>query len=152
MKSKYFKVYEIVPKKMYRHYGEKAWRYVDTRLIETIDMLKEHFNDGAMIINDYHWGGEREWSGIRTPESPYYRYGSQHSYANAVDIVFTKYSADEVRKYIMDNQDKFPHIKGLEITSWTHCDFRNEDEIVIFDAAGNLYDYVTGDFIKRDKE
>ena len=133
MKSKYFKVHELVPKKMYEKYGEKACRYVDMRLIETIDKLKEHFNLGTMTINNYFWNGSREWSGIRTPDSPNYSYGSQHSFANAFDIVFSHYSAEEVRNYIINNPHEFPHIKGMELgVSWLHIDIRNEDEIVLF--------------------
>ena len=133
MKSKYFKIHELVPKKMYEEYGEKAWRYVDVRLIESIDKLKEHFNLGTMTINNYYWGGNREWSGIRTPNSPNYRYGSQHSYANAFDIVFSDYSAEEVRNYILENLDEFKYIKGMELkVSWLHIDVRNEDKIVLF--------------------
>jgi len=135
MKSKYFKVHELVPKKMYEKYKEKAWRYVDVRLIESIDKLKEHFNLGTMTINNYQWGGNREWSGIRTPDSTYYSYGSQHSFANAFDIMFSDYTADEVRNYIIDNQHEFPHIKGLELdVTWVHLDVRNEDEIILFTA------------------
>jgi len=133
MKSKYFKIHELVPKAMYEKYGEKAWRYVDVRLIETIDKLKEHFNLGTMTINNYYWGGNREWSGIRTPDSPNYSYGSQHSFANAFDIVFSDYSAEEVRNYILENLDEFEYIKGMELqVSWLHIDVRNEDKIVLF--------------------
>ena len=135
MKSKYFKVHELVPKKMYEKYGEKAWRYVDVRLIEMIDKLKEHFNLGTMTINNYFWNGDREWSGIRTPDSPNYSYGSQHSFANAFDIVFSHYSAEEVRHYIIENRHLFPHINGLELgVSWVHLDCRNEDNLVAFKA------------------
>jgi len=135
MKSKYFKVHELVPRKMFEKYGEKSWRYVDVRHIETVDILKEHFNLGTMTINNYYWGGSREWSGIRTPESSYYSYGSQHSFANALDIVFSHYTAEEVRNYIMNNPQKFKHIKGLELgVPWVHLDLRNEDEMVLFTA------------------
>lgn len=133
MVSKHFKIHELVPKKMYQKYGEKSWRYVDVRLIETIDKLKDKFNDGTMTINNYFWGGSREWSGIRTPDSPNYSYGSQHSFANAFDIVFSNYTADEVRNYIIENPDEFPYVKGLELeTSWVHLDIRNEDSLVTF--------------------
>ena len=135
MKSNYFKIYELVPRKMYEKYGEKAWRYVDVRLIETIDLLKEHFNLGTMTINNYFWGGSREWSGIRTQESPNYSYGSQHSFANAVDIVFSDYSAQEVRNYILENKNEFHFVKGMELNvSWVHIDVRNEDDLVLFSA------------------
>ncbi len=133
MKSKSFKIHELVPRKMYNQYGEKAWRYVDVRLIETIDKLKEIFNQGTMTINNYGFGGNREWSGIRTPDSKWYSYGSQHSFANAFDIVFSAYEADVVRQYIIDNPEEFPHIKGIEMgISWVHIDVRNEDEVQLF--------------------
>lgn len=133
MKSKYFEIHELVPRKMYNRYGDKAWRYVDVRLIQSIDKLKEHFNLGTITINNYHWKGSRQWSGIRTPESPNYSYGSQHSYANALDMVFSDYSAEEVRHYIINNRDLFPYINGLELNiSWVHIDIRNEDELVTF--------------------
>lgn len=135
MISKYFKIHELVPRKMYEEYGEKAWRYVDVRLIDTIDILKEHFNLGTMTINNYYWDGSREWSGIRTPESPNYGYGSQHSYANAFDIVFSDYTAEEVRNYIINTPHIFKYIKGLELgVSWVHLDIRNEDMITLFRA------------------
>lgn len=133
MKSKYFEIHELVPKKMFERYGVKAWRYVDSGLIEAIDRLKEHFNLGTMTINNYYWNGDREWSGIRTPDSPHFSYGSQHSFANAFDIVFSDYSAEEVRSYIIDNQHLFKSIKGIELNvSWVHIDVRNEKDLVLF--------------------
>jgi len=135
MHSKHFKIHELVPKKMYEKYGEAAWRYVDPRLVESIDKLKEHFNLGTMTINNYFWGGNREWSGIRTPDSPYYSYGSQHSYGNAFDIVFSNYNAEEVRQYILENQNHFPYIRRLEDkVNWIHLDVANtgKKEIVLF--------------------
>ena len=135
IKSKYFKIHELVPKKMYTRYGEDAWRYVDIRLIESIDLLKEKFSKGTMTINNYYWGGSRSWSGIRTPESKYYNYGSQHSFANAFDIVFSEYQVEEIRHYIMANRELFPHVNGLELgVSWLHIDIRNSDKLITFTA------------------
>jgi len=142
MVSKYFSVHELVPKSMYEKYGEKAWRYVDPRLIEVIDTLKEVFNEGTMTINNYYWGGDRKWSGIRTPDSKYYSVGSQHSYGNAVDIVWSAYSTKEVRDYVLNNLGEFPEVKGIEIASWLHIDVRNSDRVVIFDADNKVYSLV----------
>ncbi len=133
MRSKYFAIHEFLPRKMYETYGERGWRYVDARLIESVDRLKEHFNLGTMTINDYYWGGLREWSGIRTEDSKYYSSGSMHTAGKAVDFVCTDYSAEEVRNYILDNLELFPAIKGMELeVSWVHIDVRNEDFIVLF--------------------
>jgi hypothetical protein len=133
MKSKHFEVHELVPKYLYRVYKDKAWKFIDSRLIETIDILKEHFNLGTMTINNYYWGGDREWSGLRTPKSDYYSETSQHSFGRAIDAVFSHYSASEVRNYIIDNPDKFPYIKGIELgVDWLHIDIRNEDYVIMF--------------------
>ena len=143
MKSKHFKVHELVPKALYDKYGEKAWRYVPKALIRVIDDLKEKFPEGSMTINNYYWNGSREWSGIRTGDSKYYSIGSQHSYGNALDIVWSKYTAVEVRKYILEEYKAgnpiYTELGGLEIASWVHLDVRNEDELVIFDKNNKVY-------------
>jgi len=133
MKSKYFKIHELLPKHLYEKYGEKGWKFIDNRLIESIDALKEHFNLGTMTINNYFWGGDREWSGLRTPNSPYYSETSQHSFGRAADAVFSHYSAAEVRNHIIDNPHRYPYIKGIELdVEWVHIDARNEDGVVTF--------------------
>jgi hypothetical protein len=135
MKSKYFKTHELVPEHIYKKYGEQAWRFIDSRLIESIDTLKEHFSTGTMTINNYVWNGDRHWSGLRTPISPWYSETSMHSFGKAIDAVFSDYTAEEVRLYITNNLKFFPHIKGLEKdVSWVHLDIRNEDELVVFSA------------------
>lgn len=133
MKSRYFKIHELVPEHIYKSHGEKAWKLIDDRLIKSIDTLKEHFNLGTMTINNYFWNGDRYWSGLRTPESPYYSETSQHSFGRAADAIFSDYTAEEVRHYIIDNIHLFPHIKGLELgVSWLHVDVRNEDYLTRF--------------------
>jgi len=136
MKSKYFKIHEIVPKNIYDKYGEKAWRFVPARLIRMIDSFKETFPDGTITINNYIWGGNRYWSGWRTPESTYYSTTSMHASCRAVDMLFSDYTADEVRKRVIAEQNgAFREVKGLELgTSWVHADVRNEDTLVTFNA------------------
>lgn len=133
MKSKYFQVHEFIPRKMFDMYGEKAWKYVDVRLIETMDIIKERFPMGTITINNYEWGGDRLWSGIRTPDSPNYSYGSQHSFGNALDFILSAYKPSLVRTDIINNPDIYKHIRGLEMDiSWVHIDVRNEDKLVLF--------------------
>lgn len=136
MVSKHFKIHELVPEHIYNKIGTKAWKLIDNRLIQVIDRLKEHFNLGTMTINNYYWNGNRHWSGLRTPESPEYSETSQHSFGRAVDIVFSDYTAEEVRHYIIDNYYLFSDIKGIELeVSWVHIDVRNEDVLVTFKKA-----------------
>ena len=133
MKSKYFEIHELVPPHLFEKRGEGCWRFIDERLIATIDTLKEHFSSGTMTINNYKWGGDREWSGLRTSQSPDYSPTSMHSFGKAIDCIFSHYSAEEVRLYILSNKGFFPYIRGMEDTvSWLHVDVRNEDELKLF--------------------
>ena len=136
MKSKYFKIHELVPKKMYDDKGESAWRYVQKSHIKILDKIKEHFNLGTMTINNYYWNGNREWSAGRNTGSKWYSEYSMHSYFQAYDIVFSHYSAEEVRNYIIENhKSELEDIGGIELgVSWVHIDFRNEDRLVLFNA------------------
>ena len=136
MKSKYFKIHELVPKNLFGNIHEDVlWRIVPFEIIITIDTLKETFSNGTMTINNYIWGGNREWSGLRSRDSSYFSETSQHCLFNAIDAVFSDYTAEYIRNYIIANQDKFPHIKRLEDkVTWLHFDTKKtgKKEIVIF--------------------
>ena len=133
MTSKYFEIHELVPPHLFEKRGEGCWRFIDERLIATIDTLKEHFSSGTMTINNYKWGGDRVASGLRTPISQYYSETSMHSFGRAVDCIFSNYTAEEVRRYISQHPSFFPYAKGLEDTvPWLHVDVRNEDELKLF--------------------
>lgn len=135
IKSKHFRLEELVPKELFKKYGEKCWDFLDPRLLESIDIIKERFPEGTITINNWVWNGDRNWSGIRTSDSPYYSQSSMHSWGKAVDMIFSKYDPDEVRKDIIDNPDIYPHIKGLELDiSWVHIDVRNRTELLKFKA------------------
>lgn len=134
MKSKYFKITELVDKETYSIRGELAWELIDNHLIITIDKLKEKFSKGTITINSWMWNGDREWSGLRTTKSPDYSKYSQHTFGRAIDCIFSDYTTKEVREYIINNKEEFPFVKGIEIASWLHIDVRNtiDEEVKIF--------------------
>ena len=55
MKSKYFKIYEFVSPEVYKIFGDKAWQFIDPRLVETMNFLREVFGR-PITINDWWWG------------------------------------------------------------------------------------------------
>ena len=126
MKSKYFKIEELVPLKLIDLiHKDLLWKLIDDDIIIAIDKIKEVFPKGSMSINTYLWSGNRTQSGVRTKNSKYYSETSQHPLGKAIDCVFGNYSTDEVREYILANQDEFPTIGGVELgTSWLHIDVR----------------------------
>ena len=135
-KTKHFKLHELVPQHLYEKHGEACWELLDSRALQTIDALRDKF--GSITINNYFWGGTRNWSGVRTEHfyssvEAYLKTRSQHKYGRAFDCIVRDYTAKEVRKYIMDNPDEFPYITFLEADiSWLHLDCRNCDRIKLW--------------------
>ena len=137
-KPKHFIIEELVDKKTYESTPEwKLWAAFDDRLLKTIDFLREEIGV-PITINNWKWGGDRQWSGLRPPESPYYSQWSQHSYGRAVDMIFKGIPAPEVRQKIkkLIKQGKLNRInhsftfeenmKGKPI-NWVHLDLRNNN-------------------------
>lgn len=126
----YFKIHELVPPEVYKEKGEKAWELLDSRLLKQLDLLRIHF--GPMTVNNYYWGGTREWSGLRTPVSPYYSPYSQHTFGRAADCLFKNFTAEDVRQEILKrrNEEWCKYINSLELNvSWLHFDVRNCNRI-----------------------
>ncbi|EGV52881.1 hypothetical protein [Candidatus Endoriftia persephone] len=132
--SDYFHLAELVPPAIYTRFGEqRAWNFVNRRAYKNLIKLRKYLGK-PLIINNYHCGGEREWSGFRTPESPYFSATSQHAIANAYDIICVGLTPQEMQAVIQEKYQRF-NIGGLEIApSWTHIDWRfNPDqELTVF--------------------
>ena len=132
-KCAHFAIHELVPEGVYKARGELAWSLMDERVLKTIDRLRERY--GPMTINNYKWGGSRSWSGLRTPDSPYFSQYSQHTFGRAIDCLFADISAEDVRKDINANPNHpdFELITAIEEgVSWLHIDCRNTDRLQRF--------------------
>ena len=119
---KYFVAQEFVSRHAYSILGsQKCLRYFNPLLLLTADQLRERF--GPATINNWFFGGERQFSGLRLPNEPHYSPRSDHSYGEALDIIFKNQDAKIVREYIEANPNEFPHItfieEGEDIT-WLH--------------------------------
>ena len=132
-KCEYFAIHELVPRNVFHGRGEKAWELLDERLLITLDKLRVRY--GRMTVNNYYWGKSREWSGLRTTDSPFYSAFSQHTFGRAADCLFESKTAEEVRQDILTNPESndFKLIGSVELgVSWLHFDVRNCDHIKIF--------------------
>jgi len=132
---KHFKIYELVDPATYRRFGEQAWMFFDNDTLRMIDRLREYFNV-PMVINDWHWGGKFQWSGLRTVDCTEGSTWSIHRLAKAFDIKAKDISADAMRDEIMAHQDH-PFLKYInrmeDDVSWLHVDRANvENRIVLF--------------------
>lgn len=131
-KCRYFEIHELVPPHIYESRGEKAWELLDERALITLDLLRNRF--GPITVNDYAFGGSRQWSGLRTVESPDYSETSQHSFGRAFDCLFRNARTEEVRTHILRHRDEY-YITGIELgVAWLHFDCRNVNKIKVFNS------------------
>lgn len=125
----HFSIQELVDRTTYTARGNKAWQLIDDRLITVIDLLRDEL--GKITINNWQWGGDRQYSGLRTKDSPHHRDYSQHSFGRAVDMIFAEYTAQEVRDWLKANANYVCSkcdIKGFTVeegVDWVHLDLRN---------------------------
>lgn len=142
MKSKYFKIQELVSRNVYEKYGEKSWEFIDCRLIKVLDSLREHFNK-PIIINDWYFGGNLQQRGLRANYDEMVRnkkdyYISQHCLGKAADLNVKGMTAQDVYEEILKNKDKFYLISRIEnikdTPTWIHVDVANVDKFKIFNA------------------
>lgn len=136
-KCKHFGIKELVTPELYKKHGEKCWFLFDDRLLMTLDALRERF--GTCVINNWAWGGVYRDSGLRdatfySTAEKYAESRSQHKYGRAADCKFKGYSAQDVRKILIEEKDKFPFITFIETgpldkygkpMNWVHIDVRN---------------------------
>lgn len=128
---KHFAPHEFVPPKIFHKRGDKSLQLMDDRILITADALRDRY--GRIVINNWYWGGDRQWSGLRTSDSPYGSELSQHRFGRALDMIMPDADVDEVSQDIMNDPELFPYITSMELgTSWLHIDCRNCNRILTF--------------------
>lgn len=124
-----FRIEEFVPRSIYNRFGDNAIRFLDFRLLQTAQKIRNEFGV-PMIINNWHSGGRLQNRGYRTPYSSVGATYSQHKMGRAIDFNILGMTSDEVYEYILEHEKKF-RIMGITTMedkqftrSWTHIDLR----------------------------
>lgn len=127
MESKYFETKELVDQEVYSLLGENAIKLIDSRLIETIDAIREILGV-SLICNNWQWGGSRSQCGFRSNNCSIGAPKSYHKQGLAVDLISTKMSAKDMREKLEQNQHLLPYPIRIEKwddlgeISWLHVD------------------------------
>lgn len=129
---RHFVIQELVPPQVYADRGEKAWELLDERALRTLDALRDEF--GSCTVNNWHIGGSRKWSGLRTASCGVGTEYSQHRFGRAFDCIFSDISAQAVRSIVLrTRKEMFPYISGMELNvTWFHFDCRNHTPLKTF--------------------
>jgi hypothetical protein len=124
-----FTVKELVPRAIYKHRGESAIQCLDYRIVSAVDLLRDNLrtlgHDNAFVINNWHSGGNRQFCGLRTPDSADYSPTSQHTFGRALDIK-TATPLSVIHAHIIDHPNLYSAIRFIEIDiGWLHVDCRD---------------------------
>ena len=128
-KLTYLQLHELVPKSILDKRGAQALECMDFRILHMVDLLrgnlkKEGFDNG-FVVNNWKSGGGKTQSGLRVPGQQEYSNTSQHSFGRAMDFT-TKTPIKAIHKHILQNLDKYPNIRFIEIDiTWFHGDCRD---------------------------
>jgi len=131
----YFDIRELVDKETFKAHGQKAWQFIDIRLLHTILIIRDEL-DLPITANDWLWGGRFSQRGLRTNICNIVKnktdknklYLSAHCLGKALDFDVKGMEAYEVRNWILENEYLFPYKIRLEnlkdgtSINWVHLD------------------------------
>ncbi|MDP2682025.1 MAG: hypothetical protein Q8P28_04340 [Deltaproteobacteria bacterium] len=129
-KPHYFHTWELVPKDTYEKFGGNSFMFFPANALQMIDGLRE-FLGVPLFINNWHDGGDYEYSGLRPITCKIGAVYSQHRLGQAFDIKPLRMTIGAAYKKIMDNiSDEWLKyitvIENIEYTpTWLHVDCRN---------------------------
>lgn len=134
-KPRFFTLRELFPRPMLEKFSEDfLWSLMDEGLLTDIDTLRLYLDKPIYInYNGMQCRGFRDCNVCRDAGAPY----SAHRFGQAVDLNVEGVESEDVRQFILDNQDLFPHIKRMEKdVSWVHIDTRDTglNEIYLFEG------------------
>lgn len=132
---KYFDIQELMPPKMLsledwqapKHMCQ-AWANFDPKLLETIDVIRGEIVQQPLLCNTWHMDGNRIYCGLRPSVCSIGAQQSRHKFGQAADLVCYKYTAEQMRQMIVEQQDKLPYpIRIEDGVSWLHVDVADID-------------------------
>ena len=137
---KYFQIQELVDRNTYMKYGERAWMVFNPKALEALDGLREYF--GVPVIVNNWWQNQNtsimQYRGFRPQDCPVGAEHSEHKLGNAFDCTVGNYSAEHIRKKIIENEDDplLCRIMRLEANvNWVHFDCKEvKNRIYVFKA------------------
>lgn len=155
----YFDLEELICPHVSASFGEKAWSFLDPRLLQTVYIIR-HGIGQPMYINDWSYGGTFTQRGLRCNICQLVKdkteadtvYMTAHGQGEAVDFHIKGMTANEARLWIVRNQVLLPHPIRLEVgfnphglteaqirqkiltdkMNWVHLDMRGEGQKITY--------------------
>lgn len=129
MISENFDLREFVPKSIYDAFGEGSIKFIDKRIVDVVQLLRD-LSGRSVVVNNWHTGGSYSESGYRVPDTKTGAKYSQHKFGRAADVKVSGMTPKEVVALIIKNEKMFMDlglttIENTNATpSWAHLDCR----------------------------
>ena len=107
--SKNFVIQEFVYPEIFEKYGEKAQWFIDKRIVQACQLLRDKVGR-SITINNWHSGGRYEESGLREFDTETGAKYSQHKFGAAADLKIVGMNGEEMRDIV---KKYWPDLKGL---------------------------------------
>jgi hypothetical protein len=126
----YFELQELVCPHVYDVYKNRAWMFLDSRIILTLDTIRDRIGK-SIFVNNWNWNGEYDERGLRCMRCDLVKakieagemYMSAHLFGKAVDFDVTGLTSEEVRLWIVAKANLWPYPIRLEKNvAWVHLD------------------------------
>lgn len=124
--KRFFKIGELVGVRTEKKYGQRAWRFLDYRLLYAVLIIRTELGKEITVNTK-----RLKQRGLRTivqqlVKNFFYKdrlYISAHLLGKGVDFDVKGMSAEQVRRWIRENEHLFPFKIRLEAgVSWVHLD------------------------------
>ena len=142
--QRWFSLRELVDEQTYKKYGDFAWNFFDTALLETLLYVREYVLKVPMTVNDWMTGGKFQERGLRhNLSAEVWKYTKEskqtmtaHSTGKGIDFDAKGLTAEKARMMIQAAAKNLPHPIRLEdAVSWVHLDVYNDgskDKVQLF--------------------
>lgn len=128
--KKYFTLKELVCPHVAKKYGDFAWNFLRTELLETLLVIRRDILQAPMTVN----AGKFDERGLRCNRCDIVKsktnpYLSAHVLGAGIDFDAKGYTADKARSIIVQHADLLPYGIRLEAgVNWVHVDVYNDTE------------------------
>ncbi len=126
-KCQYFKIEELVDKKPFETWGDKAWWFLRPEALMSLDNIRVYFGK-PVTVNNWSYGGGFQYRGFRPITCTTGEDFSLHRFGCGFDLDIQGVTANEAIEVIIKLKDSstFHLITALETgITWVHFDTRN---------------------------
>ena len=97
--SEHFDLREFIPKEIYEQFGDKSTIFINPNLVVVCEWLRVTLNK-SITINNWHTGGQYNYSGYRPPDCKEGARLSRHKLGVCADLKIAGMTPKQVFEYI----------------------------------------------------